>query len=186
MRKKEPFLERSLHIPERFHNRLIEEFISNSNDDHGECKNSEFTDKNHGHILTGNLNIVEDEDLKNLLKQGPKYREQPGQNNFTSLNRNLRKQIKVFINSWSQKTGIPLEAFGEWQTTVFEMINNRLKFLKKMPKVIPKEVLKNPSSSECLKSLHERFVLTSVDKAAHNIAIICKNYYIKVVFSEIL
>ena len=180
-----PIRNKILNYKDVIENLDIEEFISNYNDDQCECKNSEFTDKNHGHILTGNLNIVEDEDLKNLLKQGPKYREQPGQNNFTSLNRNLRKQIKVFINSWSQKTGIPLEAFGEWQTTVFEMINNRLKFLKKIPKVIPKEVLKNPSSSECLKSLHERFVLTSVDKAAHNIAIICKKYYIKVVLSEI-
>ena len=145
----------------------IIEFISNYNGDQCECKNSEFTDQNHGHILTGNLNIVQDEYLKNLLKRGPKYREQPGQNNFTSLNRNLRKQIKFFISCWSQKADISLELFGELHTIVFEMINNRLKFLK--------EVLESPSSSECLKTLHERFVLNLVDKAAHNLILFLKN-----------
>ena len=39
------------------------------------CSQSEFKDPDHGHIITGNLNIVEDEKLRNLLSKGPNYRE---------------------------------------------------------------------------------------------------------------
>ena len=39
------------------------------------CSNSEFCDSDHGHIVTGNLNIVANDKLRLLLSKGPTYRE---------------------------------------------------------------------------------------------------------------
>ena len=48
-----------------------------------------------------------------------------------------------------------------------------------------KQVLCDPSVKRELKRLHERFVLVSIDKAANNIAIICKQLYATVIHSEL-
>ena len=44
------------------------------------CKefDSAFVNSDFGHIVTGDLNIVENGKLRNILSKGPKYREQIG------------------------------------------------------------------------------------------------------------
>jgi len=39
-----------------------------------DCSNSKFCYKPHGHIITGNLDIVGHVELRKLLKKGRKYR----------------------------------------------------------------------------------------------------------------
>ena len=46
-----------------------------SNDHVCDCSNSPFADSNHGHVVTGNLNIVGNQKLRSLLSKGPSYRE---------------------------------------------------------------------------------------------------------------
>ena len=38
-----------------------------------ECDHSTFTDAHHAHIVTGNLDIVNNEKLQILISKGPKY-----------------------------------------------------------------------------------------------------------------
>jgi len=38
------------------------------------CSKSKFCYKPHSHIITGNLDIVRNVELRKLLKKGPKYR----------------------------------------------------------------------------------------------------------------
>ena len=38
------------------------------------CQNSAYKDNHHNHVISGNLDIVQNEALKNILKKGPKYR----------------------------------------------------------------------------------------------------------------
>ena len=46
-------------------------------------------------------------------------------------------------------------------------------------------MLKQDSVIEYLHELHEKYVLVPIDKAANNIAIICKKYYVTVILKEI-
>ena len=39
-----------------------------------ECKNSQFCDPHHGHILTGDLRIIENRNLRKRLTKGPNFR----------------------------------------------------------------------------------------------------------------
>ena len=39
------------------------------------CANSSFSDKHHGHIVTGNLGIIQNNRLRKLFSKGPKFRE---------------------------------------------------------------------------------------------------------------
>jgi hypothetical protein len=56
------------------------------------CKDSKFNDDHHKHIVTGDLRIIENKRLRNLLLKGPSYRE--------PVNINWNKVLQAF------KTGI--------------------------------------------------------------------------------
>ena len=45
--------------------------------------------------------------------------------------------------------------------------------------------MRRESVQHYLEKLHREFVLVPIDKAANNIAIICKRHYIEVIFKEI-
>ena len=55
------------------------------------CKNSIYIDKDIGHVLTGNFNIIKDRKLRKLIQKGPSYREQ----NNINWNTNLKNCIKA-------------------------------------------------------------------------------------------
>ena len=45
------------------------------NDESCTCNTSKFCDPFHKHIVTGDLNVIENRDLRHLLMKGPNYRE---------------------------------------------------------------------------------------------------------------
>ena len=40
-----------------------------------DCSSSEFVDHNHKHVLTGNLQLIQNTHLRELIQKGPNYRE---------------------------------------------------------------------------------------------------------------
>ena len=163
----------------------VSEFIENYNNTHCDCEHSNFKDAHHNHIITGNLDIIENDMLKNLFSQGPQYREIPNSTNFRKLKKELQFQIKKFTNSWSSKYKIPIEALAEWKVQVFHLLNLKIAQIKSNPRRPTKEVLKNQDALNYLDKLKENYVLAPVDKASNNISIICKKYYIKTVLTEV-
>ena len=163
----------------------VTEFIENYDNIECNCKSSPFKDSFHGHIVTGDLNIVKDDNLKELLSKGPQFREPPSKTNFKKLKRDLKSQIKKFLEVWSSKYKVPVESFGEWKSNVFHLLGTRLKDFQSNPRKHSKEVLKSANSLNCLKNLQENFILTPVDKAANNVSFTCKKFYIKTVLTEV-
>ena len=47
-------------------------------------------------------------------------------------------------------------------------------------------VLKRPGVIDYLQTLHSKFIFVPIDKAANNISIICKHFYVEVIFEEII
>ena len=75
---------------------------------------------------------------------------------------------------------------NDWRSATIAEVEKKIYKLKKQ--VIPKTtkpVLKNDSSLSCLENLQKKFVLVPIDKAANNIAFICKFYYIKRILDEV-
>ena len=67
-----------------------------------------------------------------------------------------------------------------------EKVNKKIEELKnkfKFSKV--KQVLRDPEVVSYLNILQEQYVMCPIDKAANNIAFICKKYYVKVLIKEI-
>ena len=73
-----------------------------------------------------------------------------------------------------------------WKSKIFDLVNERVTYLK-TTKVIQqtKPVLKDEDVKKYLSDLHDKFVIVPIDKAANNVAIICKNFYITRLLGEV-
>lgn len=153
----------------------------NPNDLVCDCSNSSFKDKDHNHIITGDLNIIDNAELQNLLKKGLNYREQQPLSKRKTLNAFL-KAINMYIDTVSNKLQKSLSFFSEWKTAIMDKIKHKLKNTKIHGF---NNVLSKPHIQEYLKTLQEKFVFVPVDKASNNVSIICKKFYLEILSNEI-
>ena len=73
-----------------------------------------------------------------------------------------------------------------WKEKVMERVDAKIISLKQ--KITPRmtnPILKRDHVQAYLDNLHKNFVLVPIDKAANNIAIICKKYYVEVILKEL-
>ena len=90
---------------------------------------------------------------------------------------------------WSRKEKNNSVYLDEWLNTVMKKVDDRIAFLKDDPKNkhkrASKEVLKTQSVIDDLNQLQEKYVFVPTDKAANNISVICKQFYIKTMLNEL-
>jgi hypothetical protein len=165
----------------------VDEFLQREelNQNTCDCHDSVFKDLNHGHIITGNLNIIQNESLKWLLQQGPNFREQKAKTNFNLIWKNLKSSINQCIDNWAQKEKVPVETFSEWKAKLLYKLGLSLDKVRRNPRKINSEVLSNRRNLEDLEALHSKFIMVHVDKASNNIALVCKNYYFRILINEL-
>ena len=91
----------------------IDDFLSDSNYFPFSFSNSRFADKNYGHVVTGDLQPIENNKLRKLFCKGPMYREltcinlySAMKDIFSSIDECIESWSKEkVINNWSQPTG---------------------------------------------------------------------------------
>ena len=96
------------------------------------------------------------------------------------------ESIDKFISSLTERYKFNIQDLNDWKNATIAEVERKIYRLKRY--VIPKTtkpVLKNDSSLSCLENLQEQFVLVPIDKAANNIAFICKSFYIKRILDEV-
>ena len=74
------------------------------------CTTSPFTDPNHGHIVTGDIRIVQNNKLKKPLCKGLKYKE-PVSINFSNCKTEIKNSLAKFSSDWCNKKGVPVKCF---------------------------------------------------------------------------
>ena len=146
-----------------------------------ECTNSPFNDINHNHILTGDLNIVKNVELRNLLKNGLNYREQQPPSKRKAL-KAFSEGINQYIDTVSNKLKKTLSFFAEWRNVVLDKVKRRI---SKIQLGDFNNVLSKPDVKSYLTELHRKYVFVPVDKAGNNVAIICKKFYLEVLSNEV-
>ena len=150
-----------------------------------DCHNSPFVDSDHGHIVTGDLRIIENHHLRQLISKGPNYRE-PRNINWKKCKEAVENGTDTFANTLSAKYDLRYIDIVPWRNKVLQKVDAKIAFLKrkmKYRKVNP--VLQQTEVIEYLRDLHSKFVLVPIDKAANNVSIICKRFYVEVILKEI-
>ncbi len=148
------------------------------------CESSHFKDKYHGHIVTNNLDVIECNDLRALLKKGPKYRE-PQNVNWDYFLTHFKTNLKICLQNWIVNTEIELKSLDVFYNKVLKNIITAIEKIKKRKRFYRKMRLSIPKIKELLSTLQENFVFVPTDKAGNNIAIVCKVFYISKAIEEL-
>ena len=149
------------------------------------CSESPYCDPHHKHIVTGDLRIVENQKLRKLLTKGPNYREKKTLN-FNKCLKEIENSINTCASKLSDKYKLPLTSFDNWITLIKQKTRDKIRQLKS--RIVPqqtKPVLDDEDVKRYLAELHGKYVIVPIDKAANNIAIICKQFYIMRLLKEI-
>ena len=160
----------------------VSEYLSNSQT--CQCKKSKFCYEPHGHVITGDLKVIENAKLRELVAKGPKYRE-PNRVNWKATETMFLESIDLYAKNWSKREQVELKYLSEWKDQLKELVTDRISSLKghfKSPKC---KVLDQPDVKDTLHKLHANYVLVPPDKAANNVIVVCKKYYIDTLAKEV-
>ena len=144
-----------------------------------------FINNHYGHIITGNLKIVNNERLRQLISKGPKYRE-PKQISFEEAREGIQTGIEQFIERILNNKGIHKNHISEWKSHVMASVKGKIQTLKNKIKCRSvKSIFSEHGVKNIMFSLKEDFVIVPIDKAANNVAFICKHFYALTIIKEL-
>ena len=151
-----------------------------------ECEGSEFKDSHHKHIVSGDVkSIVTNVQLRDLFLKGPQYKE-PVSIDMKKAKDEIILSIDQLIKQWSTTKKIDQLVFEDWKHTLLEILDKRiLNIVNKSNFESLKPLLEQKSIKDSLKALHERFVICPIDKAASNVAFVCKRFYASIFLKEL-
>ena len=149
------------------------------------CSDSSFCDPHHGHIVTGDLRIVENAKLRKLLTKGPNYREKKTIN-YSKCIKEIDNSLNVCASNLANKYNIDISLFDNWISIVKQKLAEKVRHLKsiKTPQQT-KPILQDDNVIRYLADFHNKYVIVPIDKAANNIAIICKQFYVMRLLKEV-
>ena len=148
-------------------------------------QHKDMIDSHHGHVINGDFGFIKDPNLKMILAIGPKFRFSKGFDKRRIL-KEIKSNLADYIERLSSKHKIDKSEFRLWRQKTIRHFKNCLFKLKRNSKFnlgnVNKEFILNHKE---LKALHKNFVITLVDKASNNYALICKKFYIETLMNEL-
>ncbi len=167
------------------YNEVLKEYKEKGDIDYQcDCKESTFCYTPHGHVMTGDLNFIENEKLRNLILKGPKYREQ----NTISWSKNKKhilEAVEKYAKRWCKREKAESNCLDEWVNEIRTIVKKRITHLAKTTNTKPEKILDDPDVKTYLEGLKEKYVLVPADKASNNIIIVCKKFYIEIIKQEL-
>lgn len=147
------------------------------------CENypEQFINNTYGHIYTGDLDIISNPVLKNLLQNGLNYRDQQPPCKVSAL-KSITSAIDKYIGSISGKINKSVRMFSTWRAEILKTVKSKLDSMEPYRYY---SCLKDVEVKAELSKLQEDFVFTPVDKAANNVSIVCKKLYVEKLETEI-
>jgi hypothetical protein len=147
------------------------------------CAGSDFCDPHHGHIVSGDLRIIQNKKLRSLLCKGANYRE-PQRANWKKITNDIKQSLSLAVTKWAASEKVQESLLMEWYNKVLNdckvaILKLKNKFVKRSP------LLPSPEFTSLVKNLQKDFVFVPTDKAGNNIAIVCKKFYIEQSMKEL-
>ena len=145
-----------------------------------ECNNSIFKDEFHNHIVTGNLDVLEDNELISIFKYGSKFRIIPNLSTNDIIS-SVNDSVNEYIHKLSFRYSINIGQFSEWKTKLMIEFRHRI---NNTPNIFPCTINQRALRNK-INVIQNKFVITPVDKAGSNFGFVCKKYYAQVLVNEI-
>ena len=149
------------------------------------CSSSQFLYQPAGHIVTGDLNIVDNTCLRDLISKGPKYRE-PQKFSWKYNFKLIMDSIEEYTRSWAKQEDVELDILSEWVKSFKHLLKRRIYMVSRSVNTKPDSIFDDEIVSRQLANLHDRFVIVPADKASNNVVFICKTYYYSCLQKELI
>ena len=78
-----------------------------------ECSKSVFCDPHHGHVVCGNLKIIENRQLRKLMCFGPGYRESQ-KVKWPAFLSDLKASLTLCVAKWAEREQVDTRVLLEW------------------------------------------------------------------------
>ena len=96
-----------------------------SNPQHCQCNTSKFCYEPHGHVITGDLMLMENVKLRELVAKEQKYRE-PNKINWKLTKTMILDSIDPYSEKWSKREQVDLKYLSEWKDQIKELVVERI------------------------------------------------------------
>ena len=143
------------------------------------CSVSKFLYAPCGQIVTGDLNIVRNEKLRDLLRKGPKCRE-PVSFSWHQNFYIIMDACEAYARRWAKKEDVEPDTLSEWIKSIGDVLKRRIRRLKHSVNTRHESIFNDPDVVTELSRLHENFVIVPADKASNNYTFVCKRYYVDI------
>ena len=107
----------TISLPKKMHISL--DYLSTPQ--HCQCNTSKFCCEPHGHVITGNLMVIDIVNLRELVAKGPKYREL-NKINWQSTETMVSNSIDLYAEQWSKREQVDLRYLSEWKDQIKELV----------------------------------------------------------------
>ena len=101
----------------------VSEYLSNPQT--CQHKESKFCYEPHGHVITGNLRVIENTKLREIVAKGPKYRE-PNRVSWKATETMFLEAIDLYVKSWSRREQVKLKYLSESKDQPKELVADRI------------------------------------------------------------
>lgn len=151
------------------------------------CSSSDYSYAPHGHVVTGDMNIIANDKLRNIMFFGAKFREALSLTP-DNIKVTLYSYIDQFIQLKANKYRLDPKSLEPWGRKVKSVIENRINFfVTHKPNIFldDKSVFEDRVISDYVKSLQNEYIIVVADKASNNFVIVCKKFYTIVLMNEL-
>jgi hypothetical protein len=141
-----------------------------------------------GHVCTGDLEIIQNQELREIIKKGPAYRLKQ-QRDIKAIKDAVAEGLDALIAEWTttyqNDPNVIQQNLHYWKDAVLKKVeqNYNAKYTDKYSKKPNDEHIQNEPSEtipqEALKKLQEDHVLVCADKSANNVIVVCQRFYIE-------
>ena len=146
-----------------------------------QCSTSTFKDNHHEHVVTGNLNVIPDNDVRKILKMGTNFRT-PKRRIKAKIISQLEESLDSYVAKIA-KADEDVHRYDNWKNTIINLVQHKLNSTDDV--FVDNSYLISDSMKARILELQEKFVFTCIDKASKNYAVICKRFYIDTLLKEV-
>ena len=122
------------------------------------CLVSKFLYAPCDHIVTGDLNIVRNIKLRDLLSKGPKYRESVSYSWHQNFDIIMDACVE-YARRWAKKEDVEVDTLSEWIKSIADVLKRRIRRLKHSVNTRHESIFSDPEVVRELSCLHENFVI---------------------------
>ena len=148
------------------------------------CAHSTFCNPDHGHVITGDLGIIENSKLRSLFTKGPNYRE-PMNISYGKCLTEIENAMTIYVQKLIADNNLLPDSMNPWKNEILNKVKGKINILKRKRVPRRKPLLQDPIIKAYLEILHSNYVIVPIDKAANNFAFICKRFYVTQLLAEV-